>query len=254
MNKWVLGILFLASFSVLFSSQNAFAVSLFSDDFSSDPASNGWIENFVGGSGNIESHLDHGNELNLEKTINDGSQVFLTITREISTECFENIQINLEAHQRSSNYEPKDFLDISIDTNDDGMFESVLKDVEVWEGLNDPDTNAADTGDPGNSSPTSTGFVDLSMADNNPGLKIRIGANFNSLDEEYHLNFVEVTGDIIQNCGDAIGGDILEIDNYALLVTAIGINPIITSLFGLTLVGIGLVIARKKIFLGSQVK
>ena len=248
------GILFLVSFTILFSSQNALGFTLFEDDFSTDPASNGWTENFVGGSGQIVSHSDHSilldpdpTELNLKKSVSDGNQVSLTITRGISTECIENVQISLEAHQIvSTKYEPKDFLEISIDTNNDGMFETVLKDVEIWEGMHDPDTGQDDTNGFASDSLTSTDFVDLPMGDNNPSLKIRIGSTVNSVDEEYFLNHVEVIGDIIQNCGNVIGGNVLEIDNYTLFVSVINSSPIISIIIGVTLAGIGFVIARKK--------
>ncbi|MGQ0790755.1 MAG: MopE-related protein [Nitrosopumilaceae archaeon] len=43
---------------------------------------------------------------------------------------------------------------------------------------------------------------------------------------------------IAQQMGQMIGGTILEIDNYALFVAAIGVNPVITGLVGITIVGI----------------
>ena len=254
MGKQVFGIVFLISFLVIFNSQTTFALPFpFHDEFSTDPESNGWTESIIGGTGSIEPIDHHGKEVIFKKTSDatSGSALF-SITGTFSTVGFENIQLSLIAHQSGSNYEPVDYLEISIDTNNDGDFDSVLKDVDVWEGIDDDDED----GTSGNTTPTSTGFIHLSnAAANNPNLKIKIEARFNSNNslEDYYLTDFEIIGDVIPN-SNVIGGDILEIDNYALLVTAIGINPIITSLFGLTLVGIGLVITRKKTFLGRLAK
>jgi LPXTG-motif cell wall-anchored protein len=38
--------------------------------------------------------------------------------------------------------------------------------------------------------------------------------------------------------GTMIGGTLLEIDNYALFVAAIGTNPVITGLVGITIAGL----------------
>jgi len=198
---------------VLFSSQDAFAVPLFQDDFSLDPALNGWTENFVvdvlDGINLLDpSHAGHGNEVIMEKNhflpspTTQQSRTF-SINQIISTVGFENIQINLTAHQTSDNYEPADFLEISVDTNGDGIFESVLKDVEIWDGVEDQST--VDTDAPnGNLIPTSTGFIPLSnTADNNLNLNIKIESSFNSYREDYFLTEVEVIGDAIQgNCGE----------------------------------------------------
>ena len=230
---------------MLFSSQDAFAVLLFQDDFSKDPMDNGWTENFVADSLDgirplVPPHTGHGNEVIMEK---DSSAIpaikrFFSINRIISTVCFENIQISLTAHQTSDNYEPADFLEISADTNGDGIFESVLKDVEIWDGVEDQSTVDTDVPN-GNLSPTSTGFIPLpNTAANNPNLNIKIESSFNSQREDYFLTEVEVIGDAIQGNCNVIGGNILEIDNYALFVAAIGTNPIITGLIGITLAGV----------------
>ena len=203
---------------MLFSSQDAFAVSLFQDDFSLDPASNGWTENFVvdfldGINPLNPPHAGHGNEVIMEKNHflpnpNTQEKRFFSINRIISTVGFENIQISLTAHQTSDNYEPADFLEISVDTNGDGIFESVLKDVEIWDGVEDQspvDSNVPN----GNTSPTSTGFIPLpNTATNNPNLNIKIEASFNSYREDYFLTEVEVSGDVIpldpDNDGDGV--------------------------------------------------
>jgi hypothetical protein len=230
---------------VLFSSQDAFALTLFQDDFSIDPSLNGWTEEIVNGdnSDDISSvvHLDHGNEVFFEIGSDSGAVRFFNIKQIISTECFENIKIRLSAHQLPGNYEPVDFLEISVDTNGDGIFESVLKDVDVWDGVDDPDDDGSNLG---TTSPLSTLFIPLpNAATNNPNLNIKIEASFNSRStgpslEGYFLTEVEVTGDAIQDICDAVGGNILEIDNYALFVAAIGTNPVITALVGITLAGI----------------
>jgi len=250
LNKWIFGIIFLISFSVLFSSQDAFAVLLFQDDFSTDPMSNGWTENFVVDSAdgihpipiNVPPHVGHGNEVILEKNSPNSPDVvtkrFFSINRIISTVGFENIQISLTAHQTSDNYEPVDFLEISVDTNGDGTFDSVLKDVNIWEGIEDqnPDDTIASNG---NTSPTSTGFIPLpNTGANIPNLNIKIEASFNSQREDYFLTEVEVIGDAIEVPGNVIGGKILEIDNYTLLVAITETNPVLTGLVGITLAGI----------------
>ncbi len=241
---------------MLFSSQDAFALTLFQDDFSLDPASNGWTEEIVNGVPsddispivvpNIPPHTnpDHGTEVFFEIGSDSGAVRFFNIKQIISTECFENIKIRLSAHQLAGNYEPVDFLEISVDTNGDGIFESVLKDVERWDGIEDQNPN--DPGNSANTSPTSTLFIPLTnAATNNPNLNIKLEASFNSRSipapiplEGYFLTEVEVTGDAIQGICDAVGGNILEIDNYALFVAAIGTNPVITALVGITLAGV----------------
>jgi len=233
---------------VLFGSQDAFAVLPFLDDFSIDPASNGWTEEIVNGAPfddispivvpNIPPHTnpDHGTEVFFEIDSDKIGVRLFNIKQIISTECFENIKIRLSAHQLAGNYEPVDFLEISVDTNGDGIFESVLKDVERWDGVEDQNPN--DPGNPANTSPTSTLFIPLTnAATNNPNLNIKLEASFNSRSipapiplEGYFLTDVEVTGDAIQGICDAVGGNILEIDNYALFVAAIGTNPVITAL------------------------
>jgi hypothetical protein len=253
LNKWIFGIIFLISFSVLFSSQDAFALTLFQDDFSIDPASNGWTEEIIGGAGsdnispivvpNIPPHTnpDHGTEVFFEKDSSGATTRFFNIKQIISTVCFENIKIRLSAHQLTGSYEPADFLEISVDTNGDGTFESVLKDVDVWDAVDDPDDDSPNRG---TTSPLRTDFIPLpNAATNNPNLNIKIEASFNSRStnpalEGYFLTDVEVTGDAIQGICNAVGGNILEIDNYALFVAAIGTNPVITALVGITLAGI----------------
>jgi len=249
LNKWIFGIIFLISFSVLFSSQDAFAVLLFEDDFSQDPASNSWIEEIVNGEPSddisplfpLHTNPDHGTEVFFEIGSNSGAVRFFNIKQIISTECFENIKIRLSAHQIPGNYEPVDFLEISVDTNGDGIFESVLKDVDVWDAVDDSDDDSPETG---TTLPLSTDFIPLpNAATNNPNLNIKIEASFNSRStnpalEGYFLTEVEVTGDAIQSICNAVGGNILEIDNYALFVAAVGTNPVITGLVGITLAGI----------------
>ena len=130
------------------STPNAFADLLFEDDFSIDPELNGWTENFVvdffDGINPLDPpHTGHGGEVIMEKRhvqpfpILQETRTF-SINQIISTVGFENIQISLTAHQTSDNYEPADYLEISVDTNGDGIFESVLKDVEIWDGVEDP--------------------------------------------------------------------------------------------------------------------
>jgi len=205
----VYDIIVFAALSIILvsSTPTAFADLLFEDDFSIDPELNGWTENFVvdvldGINPLAPPHAGHGDEVIMEKNHFQpepiGEEVrFFSINRIISTEGFENIQISLTAHQTSDAFEPADYLEISVDTNDDGIFESVLKDVEIWDGVEDQST--VDTGVPfGNLIPTSTGFIPLSnAADNNPSLNIKIEASFNSYREDYYLTEVEVIGDAI---------------------------------------------------------
>ncbi len=234
---------------MLFSSQDAFAASIFKDDFSLDPASNGWTEEIIGGAGsdnispivfpNIQPHTnpDHGTEVFFEKDSSGATTRIFNIKQIISTVCFENIKISLTAHQLAGAYEPVDFLEIRVDTNGDGIFEPVLKDVERWDGVEDQ--HMKDLGKAANTSPKSTGFIPLpNAATNNPNLNIKIQASFNSLLEGYFLTEVEVIGDAIQGNCNVIGGNILEIDNYALFVAAVGTNPVITGLVGITLAGV----------------
>jgi len=208
-------IVFLVLLLIPLSAQPAFAVLLFQDDFSLDPASNGWTEEIVNGEPsddispivvpNIPPHTnpDHGTEVFFEIGSDSGTVRFFNIKQIISTVGFENIEIRLSAHQLAGNYEPVDFLEISVDTNGDGIFESVLKDVERWDGIEDQNPN--DPGNLANTSPTSTLFIPLTnAATNNPNLNIKIEASFNSRSiaapiplEGYFLTEVEVIGDAI---------------------------------------------------------
>ena len=230
---------------MLFSSQDAFALTLFQDDFSLDLVMNGWTKEIVNGVPFDDisqlDHFDHGEEVFFEIDSDKIGVRLFNIKQIISTECFENIKIRLSAHQLPGNYEPVDFLEISVDTNGDGIFESVLKDVDVWDAVDDSDDDSPRTG---TTLPLSTPFIPLpNAATNNPNLNIKIEASFNSRStgpalEGYFLTEVEVTGDAIQGICDAVGGNILEIDNYALFVAAVGTNPVITGLVGITLAGI----------------
>ena len=243
------GIIFLLSFSLIFGTQDVFADTLFFDDFSTDPASNGWTEislpPFMGTISPFNPpHVGHGNEVIFEKTLNDGIPVSTSITREVSTIGFENIQVSLTAHQQSgAALEDEDYLEISVDTNNDGIFESVLKDEEGWEGMQDI-TNF-DRGHPSNFNPTSTGFLLLSdVAANNPNLKIRIEANFEGSDEQYFLTEFEVIGDAIQE-NNVIGGKIIPIESTSLILAGSqSFSWIILIAFSFT--GIGLLVFFKK--------
>jgi len=212
-------VVFLVLLLIPLSAQPAFAVLLFQDDFSIDPELNGWTENFVvdfldGINLLVPPHAGHGDEVIMEKnhflpSPNTQEERFFSINRIISTVGFENIQISLTAHQTSDNYEPVDYLEISVDTIGEGIFESVLKDVEIWEGVEDQSTDDTDVPN-GNTIPTSTGFIPLSnAADNNPNLNIKIEVRFNSYPEDYFLTDFEVIGDASQldpdNDGDGLG-------------------------------------------------
>jgi hypothetical protein len=201
-------IVFLVLLLIPLSALPAFAVPIFEDDFSIDPEANGWTENFDafdfpildGINLLVPPHAGHGDEVIMEKnhfqpSPQEADTRFFSINRIISTVGFENIQISLTAHQTSDAFEPVDYLEISVDTNGDGIFESVLKDVEIWEGVEDQSTD--DTGVVnGNFIPTSTGFIPLAnAADNNPNLNIKIEAKFNSYREDYFLTDFEVIGD-----------------------------------------------------------
>jgi len=122
LNKRIFGIIFLISFSVLFSSQDAFAVLLFQDDFSIDPSLNGWTEEIKNGVpfddiSPVVHDVNHGNEVFFEINSDKIGVRLFNIKQIISTECFENIKIRLSAHQLPGSYEPVDFLEISVDTN-----------------------------------------------------------------------------------------------------------------------------------------
>ncbi len=48
---------------------------------------------------------------------------------------------------------------------------------------------------------------------------------------------------IVEQMGQMVGGTLLELDNYALLVASIGTNPVITGLVGITLAGVAVQVA-----------
>ncbi len=152
-------------------------VTIFSDDFTVDPAGNGWTETLTPASdatGNIALHSSL-TEAILEKT--GGSfAILLETDRVIDTTGFTDIKLNFTARQDAIGgvYEPFDFIKIEIDTGTG--FRTLLEDRQQWNGTND----LVGEGTPFiiGGTEASTGFLSLPLeADNNANLGIRLSTN-----------------------------------------------------------------------------
>lgn len=160
---------------------------VFQDDFSTDPASNGYVEFTSETNATITSN---GSEVFFDRSTT-GPQTDFTITRTVDTTGFTDITVELVAFQTSTQHEPEDFLAIQIDTG--SGFVDVLRDTGIWSGIQDTSTGPSNAGF--NATPTSTGTIALSaLAAENATLQIRIAGNINSSTEGYLLDQFTVNG------------------------------------------------------------
>ena len=241
MKKWLFGTILLVSFSVLFSSQEVFADVLFEDNFDVDPASNGWTESIIAAQGVSADIISIPGAAKFDITSFTNDKTTFSISREIPTSGFENVKLELIARQSLGvAFEPLDFLAIDIDSG--SGFETILKDVEVWNGENDL------VGEPGGGNQvfTSTGLLDIQASTNvPPSIIVKITAEFESHLEDYELDKITITGDPIEEI-QIVGGEIIPIESTLLLLSGIHYTgawliPILVSL-----VGIGFVLVKRK--------
>lgn len=173
---------FLVCSLLLVSLQNASrAAVVFTDDFSSDPATNGWTELSSAAdtaTGLIESD---GSSAVLRKT-GGSSRITLTISRTISSVGFEDILVDFTAFQSLTGYENDDF--IRIEYNSGSGFVTLLQDNEVWTGVNNISGDGT-SGNDGNVTPTSISTIALGAdANENVSLQFRLTADLNATTED----------------------------------------------------------------------
>jgi len=169
-------------------------VTIFSDDFTVDPAGNGWTETFTpltDATGTIALHSTL-TEAILAKT-GGGFEILLETDRVIDTTGFTDIRLNFTARQDIGGvYEPFDFIKIEIDTG--SGFVTLLEDRQKWFGVND----LIGDGVPfigGNFVGASTGFISLpSLADNNANLGIRLSTNPDDVTKDVYWMEFELIG------------------------------------------------------------
>ncbi len=198
------GIWFIAGIS-----QQAYADTIFTDDFFDDPASNGWTETSsqfpVQGfsstaTGQIVPATVQGTEARFEKT-GLVSGIKLNIDRMIDTTGFSNISFNMSAFQDFmgaydalfGDPEPHNALRVEADYG--SGFVLVFTDMQEWNGVEDTVGENAGSSIGGQLTNTATGLIPLSaLADNNPNLKIRISWTTATLPNDFLLDNFELTG------------------------------------------------------------
>lgn len=204
--------------------QHANADVIFEDTFDDDPIipDNRWIGNFVQVDvGNIVSTAQGSISANglgqavLEKTGGAGS-IEISLTKNISTQGFENISLDFTAFQSPVNYEDVDYISIEFDTGNG--FQTLLKDHEVWNGQNDLDGDGTPIAD-GNTNPTSTGMLVLPPAANdNSNLNIRLTLFIDTVNEDTFFDHFVLNGDQIVESSDSDNDNVPdEIDNCKLI-------------------------------------
>ena len=195
--------LMIVAMFVLVSAAGVRASVIFTDDFNVDPGSNGWTETLGDANSRIElasgtgTQLVTGTAAVMYQANSASANVASSITRTISTAGLSDIQLTLTAFQHPGSYEGPEYLLIEYDTG--SGFVALLQDFDQYHAENDLDGEAP-ASTIGNSTPTSTGWLDLPVAAwNNPSLQIRITAasgfndNFASNSSEgYYLDYFAV--------------------------------------------------------------
>jgi Tol biopolymer transport system component len=115
----------------------------------------------------------------------------VAITRTISTKGFSNIAIQLTAEQANAAYAGSDYLKIEVDAGDG--FERILTDAERFDAIDNatPDNTS---GNDGNTSFKSTGYLALNHASDNGSIRLRITVSSASSAEKYLLDGINVSG------------------------------------------------------------
>lgn len=166
---------------------------IFHDDFSLAPNANGWSQLTTATSSAVGSIslAPSGGQVTLDKTSGSGPISF-SISRSIPTLGFEQITLNLTAFQSNTGFESSDFLEIEYDSG--AGFVTLLRDVEVWNGVNDL-TGEASSGADGQTEAVSTGDILLPAdAFDNSLFQIRINGVVNANAEDYFLDNLLVRG------------------------------------------------------------
>lgn len=177
------------------------AATIFSDEFTSDPGSLGWVEQ-IRGTGPGSSAITSDGSSAVFTHGGAGSPVLaFTIDRVVDTTGYQDIQVKLWAHQSNTGWENGDFLMIQYDANGSGWGTSpnylgvLLQDVQVWDGVHQPPPGGTTSGITGNTVSTPTGLLSLpTTANDNAAFKIRIEGKMNANAETYFLDRIEVTG------------------------------------------------------------
>ena len=219
-----LGIILAIFIIFAFSTSKAFADTIFTDDFSVDPSSNGWLESqqqidntpppFTSTAvGNISPcngcdpiPVSAPTSVIMEKT-GGAVGVLLIIERTIDTTGFTDLSLNMAAFEDGNGVSIWEYFEIEIDTG--SGFTSFLKDVQCWNGVQDV-VGENPTGFCGGTTlSTSTGNLALpSTADNNSNFKVRISALINTVASDRFLDNFEVTGNLISTSSDSDGDGI----------------------------------------------
>jgi hypothetical protein len=187
--------LVIACFATL-SLGHAHAAIVFEDAFNLDPGANGWVEDLDLSNtavGEISTSLV-GTAAIFDKTSGSG-RIEFSITRTISTVGFENITADLTAFQSASEFEATDFL--SLEYNSGAGFTSLVRDVRVWNGVEDSVGETLPSLPVGNVVPTSTGALALpTSANDNATLQFRIIGSTNANAEDYLIDNFRVEGSV----------------------------------------------------------
>jgi hypothetical protein len=175
---------------------HASAAIVFEDAFSLDPGANGWTESLNLSNtavGEISTSLV-GTAAIFDKTAGSG-RIEFSITRTISTVGFENIMADLTAFQSLSEFESTDFL--SLEYNSGSGFTSLVRDVRVWNGVEDSTGETLPNLPLGNVVPTSTGLLALpTSANENAALQFRILGSSNANAEDFLIDNFRVEGSV----------------------------------------------------------
>jgi len=217
-------------------SQQAFADTIFIDDFSVDPASNGWSETSsqfkvqgfpITATGQIVPAIVQGTEARFEKT-GLVSGIKLNIDRTIDTTGFSNIAFNVSAFQDSmgaydaffTDPEPHNALRVEVDYG--SGFVLVFTDMQKWNGVEDTVGENAGSSIGGQLTNTATGLIPLSaLADNNPNFKIRISWTTATLPNDFLLDNFELNGVPFQQNNPPIAEDDFGLTNLGESATII---------------------------------
>ncbi len=186
---------------------------IFQDDFSTDPAANGWTESVTGdraanspiqpnGAGTAAMLIKNGN--------GNQTYIFLSITRAISTVGYEAITLDLTAYQNATSHHGRfdanglpdgnlcDRLQIEYSTDGGANFTPLLTDYATWHGLNETPVPNANWFGPGNTTPTATGALALpALANDNSSFMVRIAVTVAHHTEGHYLDDLVISGSLI---------------------------------------------------------
>ncbi|MEZ6131624.1 MAG: hypothetical protein R3C59_23380 [Planctomycetaceae bacterium] len=162
---------------------------IFLDEFTTDPASNGWVITIAGPAATGSTITTNGDQAVI--TEGGGAQeATFSLTRTIDTTGYSDITVNLRAFQSNVNFEATDYLGIQIDTG--SGYTDLLRDHRAWTGIDD---SSSGSGQSGTTTATATGDISLPVAAaQNSALGVRIIAQMNTADETYFLESFTLSG------------------------------------------------------------